>query len=64
LATKLLDWQKHVIPNNGVFVLHYADGAIMCLKESLEIAKNMEFLLYLYELMSEQRINFMKSMQM
>jgi len=34
---------------------------IICLKESLEIARNMKFLLCLYEMMSGLKINFNKS---
>ena len=51
---------SHVVPN-GVVILQYADDTIMCLKHNLEGARNMELLLYLYEMMAGLKINFNKS---
>lgn len=45
----------------GVAILQYADDTIICLKDDFEKARNMKLLLYLYELMSELKINFGKS---
>ena len=45
----------------GVVALQYADDTIVCLKDDLEVARNMKLLLYLYEMMSGLRINFAKS---
>jgi hypothetical protein len=50
----------NLIPK-GVAVLQYADDTIICLKEDLDIARNLKLLLYLYELMSGLKINFTKS---
>jgi hypothetical protein len=50
----------HLIPN-GVAILQYADDTILCLKESLDGARNLKLLLYYYELMSGLKINFLKS---
>ena len=35
--------------------------AIICLKDDIEVARNMKLLLYLYEIMSGLKINFAKS---
>lgn len=50
----------HII-DKGVAVLQYADDTIICLKHSIEGARNLKLLLYLYELMAGLKINFMKS---
>ena len=42
-------------------ILQYADDTILCLEDNEENAKNMKLLLYLFESMSGQKINFMKS---
>jgi len=47
--------------HKGVAILQYADDTIICLKESLDNARNMKLLLYLYENMSGLKINFTKS---
>jgi hypothetical protein len=57
LITGLAD---HLI-DKGVVVLQYADDTIMCLKDDIDNARNMKFLLYLYEMMSGLKINFSKS---
>ena len=46
---------------NGVVILQYADDTILCLEDDLEKAKNMKYLLYLFESMSGLKINFNKS---
>jgi len=46
---------------NGVAILQYADDTIICLKDDVDMARNMKLLLYLYELMSGLKINFGKS---
>ena len=46
---------------NGVVTLQYADYTIICLKDDIEVARNMKLLLYLYEMMSGLKINFTKS---
>ena len=46
---------------NGVVILQYADDTIICLKDDIEVARNMKLLLYLYEMMSRFKINFSKS---
>jgi hypothetical protein len=51
---------NHII-KEGVAVLQYADDTMICLKHDLEGARNMKFLLYLYELMAGLKINFLKS---
>ena len=45
-----------------VAVLQYADDTIMCLKDDLNVARNMKLLLYLYELMSGVKINSIAKM--
>lgn len=50
----------HII-DKGVAVLQYADDTIICLKHSIEGAKNLKLLLYLYEMMARLKINFYKS---
>ena len=40
---------------------YYADDTIICLKDNLDMARNMKLLLYLYEMMSGLKINFSKS---
>ena len=47
--------------SHGVVILQYADDTIICLKEDIDIARNMKLLLYIYELMSGLKINFSKS---
>ena len=57
LITGLAD---NLIPQ-GIIILQYADDTIICLKENIDIARNMKLLLYIYELMSGLKINFTKS---
>lgn len=45
----------------GVAILQYADDTILCLENSIEMARNVKLLLYLYEIMSGLKINFLKS---
>ena len=47
--------------DKGVAILHYADDTIVCIKDNIDTARNMELLLYLYEMMSILKINFSKS---
>jgi hypothetical protein len=46
---------------NGVAILQYADDTIVCLKNDMQKARNMKFLLYLYEQMAGLKTNFSKS---
>jgi hypothetical protein len=46
---------------NGVAILQYADDTIVCLKNDTQKARNMKFLLYLYEQMASLKTNFSKS---
>lgn len=57
LITGLAD---NLIPN-GVAILQYADDTILCLENNLEKARNVKLLLYMYELISGLKINFLKS---
>jgi hypothetical protein len=50
----------HLIPN-GVAILQYADGIIMCLENDMEKARNVKLLLYIFEQMPGLKINFEKS---
>lgn len=47
--------------SKGVIILQYADDTIVCLKDNLDMARNLKLLLYLYEMMSGLKINFDKS---
>src|SRR6185312_2579873 len=47
--------------SGGVIILQCADDIIICLKDNLDMARNMKLLLYLYEMMSGLNINFIKS---
>jgi len=49
------------IIDKGVAILQYADDTIICLKDDMEVTRNMKLLLYLYEMMSGLKINFLKS---
>ena len=51
---------SNLVPH-GVAILQYADDTIICIKEDIDIAKNMKILLYIYELMTGLKINFSKS---
>ena len=57
LITGLAD---NLIPQ-GIIILQYADDTIICIKEDIDIARNMKILLYIYELMTGLKINFSKS---
>ena len=50
----------HIV-DKGVAVLQYADDTVVCLKHSLQGARNLKLLLYMYELMAGLKINFHKS---
>jgi hypothetical protein len=50
----------HIIPN-GCCCLQYADDTIFLLKDDLEGARNLKFILCLFEQMSGLKINFHKS---
>ena len=43
----------------GVAILQYADDTIICLKHSLEGARNLKLLVYMYELMAGLKIIFL-----
>ena len=45
----------------GISILQYADDTIFFLEDNLEQARNLKFLLYLFEQMSGLKINFHKS---
>jgi hypothetical protein len=51
---------ENLIPK-GIAVLQYANDMIICLKHDLDKARNMKMLLYMFEQMSELKINFEKS---
>jgi hypothetical protein len=51
---------SHLIPR-GVAILQYTDDTIVCLEHSLEGARNMKLLSYLFEQMVGLKINFDKS---
>jgi hypothetical protein len=59
-SDKLCGLRDHII-DKGIEVLQYADDTIICLKHDLEGARNLKFLLYLYEVMAGLKINFHKS---
>lgn len=46
---------------NGVAILQYADDTVICIEHDLEKAVNLKLLLYMFELMSGLKINFLKS---
>ena len=47
--------------DRGVVMLQYADDTIVCIKDDLDIARNLKLLLYLFDMMSGLKINFSKS---
>ena len=49
-----------LIPN-GVAILQYADDMILCFEDNLRNALNIKLLLYLFEVISGLKINFLKS---
>lgn len=51
---------NHII-DKGVAMLQYVDDTIICLRHSIEGAKNLKLLLYMYEMMTGLKINFYKS---
>jgi hypothetical protein len=50
----------HLIPK-GIAILQYAGDTIICMEDNLEKARNMQFLLYVFEQMYGLRINFENS---
>jgi hypothetical protein len=50
----------HIIPF-GIGILQYVDDTTMCIKDDLQKARHLKLSLYLYELMSGLKNNFMKS---
>jgi hypothetical protein len=60
LNDKFCGLVDHII-DKGIAALQYADDTIICLKHDLEGARNLKFLLYLYEVMAGLKINFHKS---
>lgn len=59
-AELIIGLADNLIPR-GLAILQYADDTIVCFKDDLEMARNMKFLLYLYEMMSGLKINFDKT---
>jgi hypothetical protein len=49
------------ILDNGCAYLQYADDTILLLQDNLEFARNLKFILILFERMSGIKINFQKS---
>lgn len=47
--------------DKGVAVLQYADDTVICLSHDREKAINLKLLLYLFEMMSGLKINYLKS---
>ena len=47
--------------SGGVAILQYADDTVICLEHNREAAINLKLLLYIFELMSGLKINFLKS---
>lgn len=47
--------------SRGITILQYTDDTIICLKDDLEVARNMKLLLYVYEIISGLTINLSKS---
>jgi hypothetical protein len=47
--------------DKGVAILQYADDTVLCLSHNPEKAVNLKLLLFMFELMSGLKINFMKS---
>lgn len=46
---------------NGLAILQYADDTVICLQHDEEKAINLKLLLYIFEMMSGLKINFLKS---
>jgi hypothetical protein len=49
-----------LIPN-GIAILQYVDDTVLCIEHDPDKAINLKLLLYVFELMSGLKINFMKS---
>lgn len=58
---KLLTGLAPDLIKGGVAILQYADDTVICFEHDKEAAINLKLLLYLFELMSGLKINFMKS---
>ena len=50
-----------LIDGGGIAILQYADDTDVCFEHDKEAAVNLKLLLYLFELMSGLKINFLKS---
>jgi hypothetical protein len=50
----------HLI-TKGITILQYTDDTILCLQDDEEKTRNVKMLLYIYEQMSDLKINFEKS---
>lgn len=46
---------------DGVDVLQYADDTVLCFEHDTQVAVNLKLLLYMFELMSGLKINYLKS---
>jgi hypothetical protein len=57
LVTELI---PHLI-DSGIAILQYADDTVMCLQDDIGKAWNVKLLLYIYEQLSDLKINFNKS---
>jgi hypothetical protein len=44
-----------------VAILHYPDDTVLCIKHDPEQALNLKMFLYMFEMMSGLKINFLKS---
>lgn len=49
------------IIDKGIAILQYADDTVLCIHHDLAKAVNLKLLLYIFELMSGLKINFLKS---
>jgi hypothetical protein len=50
--------------DHGVAILQYADDTILLLQDDMEGARNLKLLFYIFETMSDLKINFEKSEKM
>ena len=58
---KLLTGLAPDLIEGGVAILQYADDTVICFEHDRDAAVNLKLLLYMFELMSGLKINFMKS---
>ena len=60
-ANGLFEGLASDLVENGIAILQYADDTVICISHDPEKAVNVKLLLYLFELMSGLKINFLKS---